>query len=248
MVPTTLWGGCLFSFYSQGNQRSVTCPGFWSKTQDLNSCPPSQSVLTITFVLWCFNNYSLVLSMLFFYATYLLNDLGQVSSISFFWGVVAVSVLTENFSFIPKVDRTELWNSMYSSHIYNNHLGSICPIHTPFRFTLLSWQCQKSNPVGLAPKPLAMLVPAFFLALSTLTALPRAHFIWSFLMYHSLLFKKKLVTMNIFDKIFKLTVENISRLNLRLPTAWQSSKVPSLSYHGDCWDDFCSSKNKYITK
>ena len=46
--------------------------------------------------------------MLFFYATYLLNDLGQVSSISFFWGVVAVSVLTENFSFIPKVDRTEL--------------------------------------------------------------------------------------------------------------------------------------------
>ena len=69
-----------------------------SKRHDLNSCPSSKSVLLITFVVWCFNNYSLVISMLFFSATYLLNDLGWVSSISsLFWG------RGEQFQFLRKI-------------------------------------------------------------------------------------------------------------------------------------------------
>lgn len=71
-------------FTAEGTKGQWLAQGYkQSKRHDSNLCPSSKSVLLITFVLWCFNNYSLVISMFFFFsATYLLNDLDQASSIS----------------------------------------------------------------------------------------------------------------------------------------------------------------------
>lgn len=109
--------------------------------------------------------------MLFFSATYLLNDLDQVSSPSYVLGEKSFDsygeILTYNLTVKPQVLITHMQQPSRA------HVPHSDPLATS---SLLSQQYQPSNPAGLAPKPLAILVPAFLQALGTMTAPPKAHF------------------------------------------------------------------------